>query len=223
MNHEPPFRIPVTPHPLLRPRAFTTEFPGVLGETPSPPALLDLLSLEVDTPISRDEPHRMAVRDMLRHWGHKPAGRGKPAAEYLVRAVDRGELGSINLAVDICNVISLHSNHSIALVDLDKAHPPFRIDRGPEGGSYVFNPSGQEMSLDGLICLFDSEGPCGNPVKDAQRVKTDESTTRTLTVIWGVAGFPERLDQAYLWYRQLLEAHGGTVLEIPVVLLGPEG
>jgi len=222
MNPAPSFRIPVAPHPLLRPLAFATEFPGPLGEVPVPRSLLGLLSDQADTPISRDEEHRLAVRDMLRHWGHKPAGRGKPAAEYLVRAVDRGELESINLAVDICNVISLHSNHSIALVDLEKARPPFRIDRGPEDGSYVFNPSGQEMSLAGLICLFDSQGPCGNPVKDAQRVKTDHDTTRTMTVIWGVAGFQDRLAVAFGWYRKLLEENGGTIQEIPVDLEDPE-
>ena len=138
-------------------------------------------------------------------------------------AAERKELGSINLAVDVCNVVSLHSNHSIALLDLDKVRPPFRVDRGPEGGSYVFNPSGQEMSLEGLICLFDARGPCGNPVKDAQRVKTDDGTTRTLTVIWGVAGFEDRLGEAFRWYRTLLDKEGGSVEEIPVKLEGPEG
>lgn len=223
MTQTPPERLTVVPHPLLRPVAFTTEFPAPLGRSPTPPEVLALLSDEAETPIRRDEEHRLAVRDMLRYWGHKPAGRGKPAAEYLVRAVDRGELESINLAVDICNVISLHSNHSIALVDLDKSTPPFRVDKGPEGESYVFNPSGQEMSLEGLICLFDGRGPCGNPVKDAQRVKTDEGTTRTLTVIWGMAGYQERLDRAFQWYRRLLEKHGGVTREVPVVLEGPEG
>ncbi len=143
MTIEMPSPIHVAHHPLLRPLAFTTVFPTPLGDSETPEEILKLLSHEAETPISREESHRMAVRDMLRHWGHKPAGRGKPAAEYLSRAVDQGALGSINLAVDSCNVISLHSNHSIALVDLDKAHPPFRVDRGPDEGRYVFNPSGQ--------------------------------------------------------------------------------
>ena len=79
------------------------------------------------------------------------------------------------------------------------------------------------MSLEGLICLFDARGPCGNPVKDAQRVKTDDGTTRTLTVIWGVAGFEDRLGEAFRWYRTLLDKEGGSVEEIPVELKGPEG
>jgi len=222
-SSDEPLRVTVAPHPLLRPVAFLSRFSRPLGQESTPPTVLDLLRLEADAPIQRDEEHRLAVRDLLRHWGHKPAGRGKPAAEYLVRAVKRGELGSINLAVDICNVISLHSNHSIALMDLDLLQPPLRVDRGREGQSYTFNPSGQEMSLEGLICLFDAQGPCANPVKDAQRVKTHEGTTRTLTIIWGVAEFGERLERAHQWYVQLLEEVGAEVDEVSVVLEGPEG
>ena len=223
MANDQSLRIDVAPHPLLRPVAFTTTFPEPLGALSTPQEILDLLGPDASAPVTRDEAHRMAVRDMLRHWGHKPAGRGKPAAEYLVRAVDREELDSINLAVDICNAVSLHSGHSIALVDLDLGSPPFRVAPGPEGGSYVFNRSGQEMSLRGLICLFDDRGPCGNPVKDAQRTKTNEATTRTLTVIWGVADFEERLATAFDWYRELLEGAGAVVTEVPVELEGPQG
>lgn len=208
--------IAVEPHPLLRPAAFTTSFEKPLEDVASPQWVLDLLRLDADAPLDRDEELRLRVRDMLRYWGHKPAGRGKPAAEYLIRAVDRGELGSINIAVDICNVVSLHSGFSIALVDLARARPPFTVARGPDDGSYVFNQSGQEMSLKGLICLYDAAGPCGNPVKDAQRVKTDQLTTDTLTVVWGVAGYEKRRERAVGWYRELLERVGGTSEAVPV-------
>jgi DNA/RNA-binding domain of Phe-tRNA-synthetase-like protein len=158
---------------------------------------------------------------MLRHWGHKPAGRGKPASEYLVRAVDRGELGSINTAVDICNAVSLHSGFPIALVDLDRAHPPFHVAPGTPEESYIFNASGQEMALKGLICLRDADGPCANPVKDAQRTKTNEGTTQTLTVMWGVAGFENRRDGALAWYAELLGDLGASVKSVEVVIHPP--
>jgi DNA/RNA-binding domain of Phe-tRNA-synthetase-like protein len=203
-------------HPILRPAAFTTRFPGPLEELPSPDWLTGLLALEADAPIRRDEELRLAVRDMLRHWGHKPAGRGKPASEYLMRAVSQGALGSINTAVDICNAVSLHSGFPIALVDLDRARPPFRVRAGEPGESYVFNVTGQEIDLKGLICLCDSTGPCANPVKDAQRTKTDPATTRTLTSIWGVAGFEANLGAAVDWYHELLDRLGAAVVRVPV-------
>ena len=207
----------VAPHPLLRPAAFITTFSRPLGELPTPSWVLDRMDLDAEAPVHRDDALRTKVRDMLRVWGHKPAGRGKPASEYLVRAVGEGGLGSINLAVDICNVLSLHSGFPIALVDLARARPPFRVGPGPEDGSYVFNAAGQEMSLKGLICLFDAEGPCGNPVKDAQRVKTNASTVETLTVLWGVAGYEERRDAAVAWYRELLGRAGGETRPVPVL------
>jgi DNA/RNA-binding domain of Phe-tRNA-synthetase-like protein len=179
--------------------------------------VFDLLELDAAAPLDRDENVRLRVRDMLRYWGHKPAGRGKPAAEYLVRAVSQGDLGSINVAVDICNVVSLHSGFSIALVDLDLTRPPFHVAPGPEEGSYVFNAAGQEMKLKGLICLYDATGPCGNPVKDAQRVKTRPETIRTLTVVWGVEGYEERRDRAVCWYREMLEKVSGEVQPVTVV------
>jgi DNA/RNA-binding domain of Phe-tRNA-synthetase-like protein len=215
---EASFSISVEHHPTLRPAAFTTRFPAPLGEIEVPAWLTTLLALDMEVPVQRDENLRMAVRDMLRHWGHKPAGRGKPASEYLVRAVGEGALDSINAAVDTCNAVSLHSGFPIAMVDLDLARPPFRVGPGEQDATYVFNASGQEMALKGLICLYDSEGPCANPVKDAQRTKTHDGTTRTLTVLWGAAGFEDRRDAAVAWYRELLERMGAAVkpVEVPV-------
>jgi len=216
------FEIEVEAHPLLRPTAFSTQYPRPLGELPSPAWLVEALALEAEVPIQRDEELRLAVRNMLRHWGHKPAGRGKPASEYLVRAVTQGELGSINVAVDACNAVSLHSGFPIAMVDMDRAKPPFRVSPGLPEESYVFNASGQEMALKGLVCLRDAAGPCANPVKDAQRTKTDEGTTRTLSVIWGVLGFENQLTAAVDWYKRMLQKVGAAVTDVGVTQLGDD-
>ncbi len=219
----PPLVLEQDPHPLLRPVAFLTWFPRRLGEIPTPPPVLALLDLDAEAPLRRTEEVRRAVRDLLRHWGHKAAGRGKPAAEYLVRAASEGTLDSINVAVDICNAVSLHSGFSIALLDLDLLEPPLRIARGQPGERYVFNRSGQEMDLEGLICLYDARGPCANPVKDAQRAKTHPDTRATLTILWGTTPFEERCRRAYEWYRGLLEALGAQVTEVPVRRSAPGG
>jgi DNA/RNA-binding domain of Phe-tRNA-synthetase-like protein len=207
-------RLRVDDHPSLRVAAFAATFPAPLGELATPPGVLAALDAGAPAPLRRDEAVRAAVRDLLRHGGYKPTGRGKPASEYLVRAAAEGALGAINPAVDACNAVSLHSGFPISVVDLDRARGPFRIGIAPAGASYVFNASGQEIDLAGLLCLFDAEGPCANAVRDAQRTKTRAATRATLSVVWGCAGFEERLAEAERWYRTLLEGMGATTAGI---------
>lgn len=193
----------IDPHPLLAVRAFITEFAGPLV----PSSVLDT----TDAPLSSDDATRAAIRDLLRHGGFKPTGRSKPASEYLLK----GTFGSINVAVDACNLASLHSGLPISVVDLDRATPPFRIGIAGADASYVFNASGQTIDIEGLLCLFDAEGPCANAVKDAQRTKTHDATRRTLSVVWATGALAERLDRTTAWYRALLEAAGGRTTDAP--------
>jgi len=206
----PELSLRIDPHPLLQVAVFTTSFAARLGDTPSSAAALDALRLDAPAPIQRDEAVRGAVRDLLRVGGYKPTGRGKPASEYLVRAAAEGTLGSINAAVDACNAVSLHSGFPISVIDLGRASAPFRIAVAPDGTSYVFNASRQEIDLGGLLCVFDGEGPCANAVRDSQRTKTHDDTRSTLSVIWAPRGFEQRLGAAERWYRQLLETSGAT-------------
>ncbi|HYT89565.1 MAG TPA: phenylalanine--tRNA ligase beta subunit-related protein [Gemmataceae bacterium] len=200
----------IDPHPLLDLRAFVTVFPRPLGEMTSPPDLQALLSLEAAAPLRSDDSIREAVRQLLRHGGFKPTGRSKPASEYLLKAVREGLLAPINVAVDVCNAVSLHSGLPISVVDLERAREPFRVGIATPGSSYVFNASGQSIDLSGLLCLFDAEGPCANAVKDAQRTKTTEQTRRTLSLVWGTTALAGRAAETATWYRALLEKHGAT-------------
>jgi DNA/RNA-binding domain of Phe-tRNA-synthetase-like protein len=197
-------------HPLLDAAAFVATFPKPLGEL-GPTPLPALLSATAGAPVKSSDDVRAAVRDLLRHGGYKPTGRGKPASEYLIRAVTEGALSSINPAVDACNAVSLHSGLPISVVDLDRARPPFRISVATVETTYVFNASGQTIDVEGLLCLFDAEGACANPVKDAQRTKTTPQTTRTLSVLWGAKALGGRTASALAWYASLLQALGATV------------
>lgn len=215
-------QILMEPHPSARVLAFTTRFSApVSALTAAAAQLSPLLKPEAIAPLRRDEGVRQSVRDMLRHGGYKPTGRGKPASEYLVRAAEEGVLESINAAVDACNAVSLHSGLPISVVDLARAGPPFRIGLAGPGQRYVFNRGGQEIDVAGLLCLFDGAGPCANAVRDAQRTKTTDDTTSTLSVVWGVAGHEARLEAATQWYRRLLhEAAGAATDEAEVVVTG---
>ncbi|MEO6709476.1 MAG: phenylalanine--tRNA ligase beta subunit-related protein [Planctomycetota bacterium] len=195
-------------HPLLVPRALRSLFSVPLEQHPSPPWLLELLALDAPVPLSMSEELRAAVRDMLRKSGYKPTGRGKPASEYLRKTAADGALAGINCAVDICNVVSLHSGFPISVVDLARARDPFKVQVARGAEAYVFNASGQTIDVKGLLCLFDAEGASANAVKDSQRTKTQGSTTETLSVVWGVVGQEIALDKACAWYRELLERTG---------------
>jgi len=205
----------VDPHPLLDLRAFVTEFSHPLGEITSAAELLALLTPEAPAPLHSSDAVREAVRQLLRQGGFKPTGRSKPASEYLLKATGEGRLASINVAVDVCNVVSLHSGLPISVVDLDRGHGPFRVGVAPPGSHYVFNASGQTIDLAGLLCLFDAAGPCANAVKDAQRTKTNEQTRRTLSVVWGSVALPGRAAETAAWYRTLLHQHGATTEAVP--------
>jgi DNA/RNA-binding domain of Phe-tRNA-synthetase-like protein len=198
----------VDAHPLVDLKAFTSTFPRPLGDMPSPPELQARLVLDADAPLSSEDTVRESIRRLLRHGGFRPTGRSKPASEYLLRAAGEGKLASINVAVDACNAVSLHSGLPISVVDLDRVREPLRVGIAPAGASYIFNASGQEIDLGGLLCLFDAEGPCANAVKDAQRTKTVPTTRRTLSLIWGTVALPGRADRTLEWYRLLLEQHG---------------
>jgi DNA/RNA-binding domain of Phe-tRNA-synthetase-like protein len=199
------------PHPLLDAAAFVTTFPRAMEAMGPQPQLDALLKPGAAAPLSSDETVRTAVRDLLRHGRYKPTGRGKPASEYLIRAVSEGALSSINAAVDCCNAVSLHSGLPISVVDLELARAPFRVGLAPAETQYVFNASGQTIDVEGLLCLFDADGACANAVKDSQRTKTRPVTTKTLTVIWGTKALEGRTVKTRDWYGKLLEGLGAGV------------
>lgn len=198
------------PLPSLDLRAFITTFPAALGSVEGTASLLPLLSVDAPSPLRYDERTRSAIRDLLRNGRYKPTGRGKPSCEYLRRAVSEGKLGSINPAVDACNVVSLHSGLPISVVDLDRTTAPLRVGLAAPGTTYVFNASGQTINVGDLLCLHDRDGPCANPVKDAQRTKTSATTLQTLSLIWGSTTLPGQSEAAEVWYRELLGTFGAT-------------
>ena len=203
------------PHPLLYPVALHARYPAPMGEIEAAPELAALHQPDADVPgavrLTDDEREvlRQSVRDLLRHGGHKPTGRGKPSSEYLVRAAGEKGLPTINAAVDVCNAVSLHSGLPISVVDVQRATPPFRV-AVPETGSYVFNQSGQEIRLDGLLCIYDANGPIANSVKDSHGTKTSPETVETLSVIWAPVSHREHADAAADWYGGLLSQFGGA-------------
>lgn len=212
-------RIDVDTHPTLLLSAFVARWPARLGDLPAPEWLRGLLAggepdAGDEAPGAADDALRGLIRDLLRFGGFKPTGRSKPSSEYLLRAVSEGALGSINAAVDIGNAVSLRSGLPISVVDVDRLVGGARLGLAAAGARYVFNATGQEIDVGGLLCLHDEEGPCANPVKDAQRTKTTPETRTTLTLIYGHRGAAPRVERTGRWCRALTARLGAEVCEI---------
>lgn len=182
-------QVQVLEHPYLDPGGVVIELPEAQGSE-SPQWLQEMLSPQFPCEGMTEET-RKAVRTLLRQGGYRPAGRGKPSSEWLQKAASEGKLSSIFPLVDLGNSASRLSGLPLSVVDLDRVEGDLSIQLGEPGQNYVFNASGQEIDIAGLICLADSQGPCANAVKDSQRTKTSPETRRCLIQVWGTRELPE--------------------------------
>ena len=219
--------IEYTDHPLLWPASFVARFEAPLRDISTPAKVRAALingaggqDLELGfgpvPPVLR-EAIKKDTRALLRHGGYKPSGRGKPSSEYLARAISEGDLPEINAAVDSCNALSVHSGLPISVVDLDLLEPPLRV-AAAERESYVFNASGQEIQLDGLLCLSDATGPRANAVKDCHATKTHAESRSLIVVVWGPAAHGALCEGVLEAYMRLMAEAGAEVARV-----GPAG
>jgi len=184
----------------------TEKAPGFLQE------ILDRVAAGEQT-VSTDR--KAAVRDMLRHGAYKPAGRSKPASEYLLGAAAAGSFPLVNGPVDVNNAVSLQWGYPASIFDAEKSGGDLLLRRGRPEENYVFNAAGQTIELEDLICVCRRVGaawvPCGNPVKDSMATKTSASTTRVVAVIVAPVGDDEReLRAAAERFAGLLASHCGA-------------
>ncbi len=159
----------------------------------APPALLDEISQLCGDYLARgvDMPDAFVkgVRALLRQGGFKPSGRNRPASEYLIRdLIETREFKYINNLVDINNLLSLRHFLPMTVLDAGKFQGALEIRLGREKESYVFNQSGQELDLTGLIVAADAtEGESramGSPIKDSQFAKLAPETQSAVAVVY---------------------------------------
>ncbi len=155
---------------------------------------------------------KKAVRDLLRTRGYRPSGRGKPASEYLVGAARRGALPAIDVLVDINNLVSLESWLPISVFDRDRFAGRPRVRFGAPGERYVFNASGQEIALEGLLLVADDETPRGSPVKDSVATRVGPETRRVMAVIYGARAVADAavMEDHVRRFAHLLRTHAGA-------------
>lgn len=161
---------------------------------------------------------REGIRALLRRGGFKPSGRNKPASEYLAQAAREGRFPRINNLVDINNLLSMQTGLPISLLDLDALGPSIEIRYARAGETYIFNPAGQSIDLEGLICVCRSDPataastPMGNAIKDSMAGKLTDSTRNVIGVIYAsrAAITAPALQDIVNDFAALLRQHGGA-------------
>jgi DNA/RNA-binding domain of Phe-tRNA-synthetase-like protein len=190
--------------------------PGCPKTTSAPPYLSALLERVRMTGEKFVTPERKAaVRGMLRFGKYKPSGRSKPSSEYLLAAALAGDFPLVNGPVDANNAVSLEWGYPASIFDLELCGAALLLRRGMAGESYIFNPSGQSIDLQDLLCVYRAEGeawiPCGNPVRDSMATKTRESTRNVAAVIYAPSAELRReIEVAALQLAKLLRSEYGA-------------
>lgn len=156
---------------------------------------------------------KAGIRGLLKKGGFKPTGRNKPASEYLAQAAREARFPFINNLVDVNNYISLLTGLPVSLLDLDKVGAHIVLRTGKAGENYVFNPAGQVIDLEGLICICSPAGsPMGNPVKDSLEAKLENETSNVVGVIYASEGVivDRELVRITHMFADMLTEHGGA-------------
>jgi DNA/RNA-binding domain of Phe-tRNA-synthetase-like protein len=145
-----------------------------------------------------DLPNVKALRQAYRAAGKDPS-RYRGSQESLLRRILKGQgLYQINTVVDINNLVSLHSTHSVGSYDLGRVHGDITFRIGRQAESY--KGIGRDMINVGELPVFADElGPFGSPTSDSERAMVTLDTVSLLMIVTsfaGAAGLKDNVDYA---------------------------
>lgn len=155
----------------------------------------------------KKQPVIVATREAYKRCGKDP-GRYRPSAEALRRRLMRGiELYQIDTLVDLINLVSLRTGHSIGGFDADKIQGT-HLELGIGKVDEPFEGIGRgELNIGGLPVYRDAIGGIGTPTSDNERTKMGLETTHILAIVNGYNG-TEGLKEAAEMIEDLLKKYG---------------
>lgn len=157
----------------------------------------------------KEMPAIRATRQAYRKCGKDPS-RYRPSSEALCRRILRGiPLYQIDTLVDLINLASIYSGHSIGGFDLDKIQGDrLVLGIGKAGESYEGIGRG-ELNIEGMPVYRDAVGGVGTPTSDNERTKISADTTHLLAIMNGYSG-EEGLEESVNYMVGLLEEFAGA-------------
>lgn len=157
----------------------------------------------------KQQPVIAATREAYKRCGKDPS-RYRPSAEALRRRLMRGlELYRIDTLVDLINLVSLRTGHSIGGFDADKIQGN-QLELGIGKADESFEGIGRgPLNIEGLPVYRDAAGGIGTPTSDHERTKMDVGTTHILAIINGYNG-EAGLQEAAEMTQDLLQKYAGA-------------
>jgi DNA/RNA-binding domain of Phe-tRNA-synthetase-like protein len=156
-------------------------------------------------------PEIIAARNGYRAIGKDPS-RYRPSQEALLRRVLRGKgLAKINSVVDVNNLISLRSRHSLGSYDLDQTKGAIKFRIGLKGESYK-GIRKETINFEGLPVFADEVGPFGSPTSDSDRAMIRLTTTRVMMAIISFTG-KDRLHNHIASAAELLKVYANARIQ----------
>ena len=162
----------------------------------------------------KQQPVIAATREAYKRCGKDPS-RYRPSAEALRRRLMRGlELYRIDTLVDLINMVSLRTGHSIGGFDADKIQGN-QLELGIGKADESFEGIGRgPLNIEGLPVYRDAAGGIGTPTSDHERTKMDVDTTHILAIINGYNGEAGLQEAAEMTQDLLLKYAGAQGISI---------
>ncbi|MDE6545651.1 MAG: hypothetical protein K2L63_06095 [Paramuribaculum sp.] len=131
----------------------------------------------------RHRPAIDAIRNTYKELGKEP-NRYRPSSESLMRRVVKGlDLYRSLTCIDLINLVSLVSGHSIGGFDADKIDgSSLTLGAGREGEPYEGIGRG-ELNIAAMPVFRDATGGIGTPTSDNERTKLSPETRRIFMTI----------------------------------------
>lgn len=154
-------------------------------------------------------PSVAAIRAAYKALGKEP-NRYRPSSEALCRRCVKGlELYRSLAVIDLINLISVLTGHSIGGFDLDKVQGnTVRLGVGREDEPYEAIGRGQ-LNIHCLPVIRDAAGGIGTPTSDNDRTKLSPETTVLLMTIHLYSG-PDDADDVEALTRRLLTEYASA-------------
>lgn len=162
----------------------------------------------------KDMPSIQATRQAYKKCGKDPS-RYRPSSEALCRRILRGiPLYQIDTLVDLINLASINSGHSIGGFDIDKIKgDKLVLGIGKAGEPYEGIGRG-ELNIDGMPVYRDEIGGVGTPTSDNERTKISADTTHLLAIMNAYSGMDGLEEDVNFMVDLMKEFASATDIEI---------